>query len=77
MPSPLARLPVGCVRGAVRFARILILLPIFMFCYIYIFNYEYISLMWTERLGIFMLAGGIAMQVIGSLFIRSIVRIEM
>lgn len=57
-------------------ARILIMLPIVMFIYIYFVNYEYISLMWTEKMGIYMLIGGIAMQIIGSIFIRNIVKIE-
>lgn len=57
-------------------ARILIMLPIVMFIYIYFVNYEYISLMWTETIGIYMLAGGIIMQIIGAIFINSIVKIE-
>ncbi len=57
-------------------ARILIMLPIAMFIYIYLVNYEYISLMWTEKIGIYMLAGGIIMQIIGAIFINSIVKIE-
>ncbi|MDF1577783.1 MAG: type II secretion system F family protein [Desulfurivibrionaceae bacterium] len=57
-------------------ARILLLLPIFMFMYIYFVNYEYISLLWTEKIGIYMLVGGIVMQVIGTIFIRNIVKIE-
>lgn len=57
-------------------ARILILLPIIMFIYIYFVNYEYISLMWTEKIGIYLLIGGIIMQIIGSIFIRNIVKIE-
>jgi tight adherence protein B len=57
-------------------AQILILLPIVMFIYIYIVNYDYISLMWTEKMGLYLLAGGIVMQIIGSIFIRKIVKIE-
>ena len=57
-------------------ARILIMLPIVMFIYIYFVNYEYISLMWTETIGIYMLAGGIIMQIIGAIFINNIVKIE-
>jgi tight adherence protein B len=57
-------------------ARILIMLPIVMFIYIYVVNYEYISLMWTEKIGIYMLIIGIVMQLIGSIFIRNIVNIE-
>lgn len=57
-------------------AQILIMLPIVMFIYIYFVNYEYISLMWTEKIGIYLLVGGIIMQIIGSIFIRNIVKIE-
>jgi tight adherence protein B len=57
-------------------ARILILLPIVMFVYIYFVNYEYISLLWSEKIGIYLLVIGIVMQIIGSIFIRNIVKIE-
>ncbi|MCA1765159.1 MAG: type II secretion system F family protein, partial [Desulfobulbaceae bacterium] len=57
-------------------ARILIMLPIVMFIYIYFVNYEYISLMWTETIGIYLLAGGIIMQIIGAIFINNIVKVE-
>jgi tight adherence protein B len=57
-------------------ARILILLPIAMFVYIYFVNYEYISLLWNEKIGIYLLVIGIVMQIIGSIFIRNIVKIE-
>jgi tight adherence protein B len=57
-------------------ARILIMLPIVMFIYIYFANYEYISLLWSEKTGIYLLIGGGIMQVIGAFFIRSIVKIE-
>jgi tight adherence protein B len=57
-------------------ARILIMLPIVMFIYIYFVNYEYISLMWTEKIGLYLLGGGIVMQIIGSIFISKIVKIE-
>jgi tight adherence protein B len=57
-------------------ARILILLPIVMFVYIYFVNYEYISLLWSEKIGIYLLVVGIVMQIIGSIFIRNIVKIE-
>ncbi|MFO7605472.1 MAG: type II secretion system F family protein [Desulfurivibrionaceae bacterium] len=57
-------------------ARILIMLPIVMFIYIYFVNYEYISLMWTQTMGIYLLAGGIIMQIIGAIFINNIVKIE-
>lgn len=58
-------------------ARILIGLPIVMFIYIYLVNYDYVSLLWTEKIGIYMLIGGIILQIIGAIFIRNIVNIEM
>lgn len=58
-------------------AGILILLPIFMFLYMYTINYDYISLLWTEELGQYMLFGAIVMQIIGSIFIKRIVTIDM
>jgi tight adherence protein B len=57
-------------------AIILIGLPIFMFVYIYLVNYEYIKLLWTEEIGRYMLFGALVMQVIGSYMIKRIVDIE-
>lgn len=57
-------------------SRILILMPIVMFIYIYLVNYEYISMMWTEPLGIYLLIGGVIMQLIGAIVISNIVKIE-
>ena len=57
-------------------AMILIGLPIFMFIYVYFANYGYISLLWSEQLGRYMLFGAIVMQIIGSYMIKRIVDIE-
>lgn len=57
-------------------AVILICLPIFLFCYIYLVNYDYISLLWTEKLGQYMLFGAIVMQIVGSYIIKRIVDID-
>ncbi len=56
---------------------ILVALPIVMFFYIYIANYKYISLLWTEKVGLYMLAGGGILMIVGALVIRRIVTIEM
>ena len=56
---------------------ILIALPIVMFVYIFLVNYAYISLLWTEKIGLYMLAGGCILMIIGALVIRRIVSIEM
>jgi tight adherence protein B len=57
-------------------AGVLIALPIFMFIYIYFMNYDYISLLWTEKVGHYLLFGGIVLQIIGALFIKKIVTID-
>lgn len=58
-------------------AGVLIALPILMFFYMYTINYDYISLLWKEELGQYMLFGGIILQIIGSFIIKRIVTIEM
>ncbi|PLY02467.1 MAG: pilus assembly protein TadB [Desulfuromonas sp.] len=55
---------------------VLCVLPILMFGYIYVVNYEYISLLWDDIIGIFMLAGGISSMLLGTFFIKKIVQIE-
>lgn len=57
-------------------AIVLIALPIVMFIYIYFVNYEYLSLLWTEPLGHYMLFGAVVMQIIGSYIIKRIVDID-
>lgn len=57
-------------------AGVLIALPILMFIYIYFTNYEYLSLLWKEEMGHYMLFGAIVMQVIGAYVIKRIVTIE-
>jgi len=55
---------------------ILSLLPIAMFAYIYVVNYDYISLLWREKLGLMMLLVAAILQVIGVLVLRRIVKVE-
>jgi tight adherence protein B len=57
-------------------AIILIGLPILMFIYMYITNYKYISLLWTEQLGHYMIFGAIVCQIIGAYVIKRIVDID-
>ena len=57
-------------------AWILILLPLVMLLYMYFVNYEYVSQLWTDRMGLYMLTGGFILQVIGALVIRRIVDID-
>ena len=57
-------------------AVVLISLPILMFLYMYMTNYEYLSMLWTEKLGHYMVFGAIIMQIIGSYVIKRIVDIE-
>lgn len=57
-------------------AGVLIALPIVMFLYVYFVNYDYISTLWTEKIGQYMLAGAIVLQLIGAWIIKKIVSIE-
>jgi tight adherence protein B len=57
-------------------AGVLISLPPLMFLYIYFMNYEYLSTLWTEEIGHYMLFGAIVMQIIGAWVIKRIVTIE-
>jgi tight adherence protein B len=57
-------------------AVVLIGLPIFMFLYMYLTNYAYISLLWTEKLGHYMIFGAIILQIIGAYVIKRIVDID-
>ena len=47
-----------------------------MFLYMYLTNYEYLSLLWTEELGKYMVFGAIVSQIIGSYVIKRIVTID-
>jgi tight adherence protein B len=55
---------------------ILISLPAFMFIYIYIVNNDYISLLWIDQIGIYMLYACGIMQVAGFYLINRIVKID-
>ncbi|PLX81422.1 MAG: hypothetical protein C0614_06560 [Desulfuromonas sp.] len=57
-------------------AIILIGLPIFMFLYIYLTNYDYISLLWQEKMGHYMIFTAIILQIIGSYVIKRIITID-
>lgn len=57
-------------------AGILIALPILMFGYIYFANYDYISLLWKDKTGQYMVATGIFLQILGFFVISRIVKIE-
>lgn len=57
-------------------AVVLLLLPVLMFAYMYLVNYEYVSLLWTEPIGRFLLAGAVMLQLAGALVIRKLVSIE-
>lgn len=58
-------------------AGILIALPMVMFLYIYFVNYEYISMLWKERVGLILLFGGIISQIVGAYVMKRIVAIEL
>ncbi|MDG5467581.1 type II secretion system F family protein [Deltaproteobacteria bacterium IMCC39524] len=57
-------------------AIVLIGLPIFMFIYMYLTNYDYLSLLLTEKLGHYMIFGAIVLMIIGSYVIKRIVDID-
>ena len=57
-------------------AGVLIALPILMFVYIYFTNYDYLSLLWIEEMGRYMMFTAIVLQIIGTYAIKRIVTIE-
>ncbi|KRE39440.1 type II secretion protein F [Janibacter sp. Soil728] len=57
-------------------AQILIALPICLFFYMLLVNYDYVSLLWTTTLGILMSVGAIVMLIIGVFWMRRVIRIE-
>lgn len=57
-------------------AGVLIFLPIVMFVYMYTVKNDYISLLWTEQIGRYMIAGAIVCQIVGAIVIRRIVDVE-
>lgn len=56
--------------------NILVVLPIAMFIYIYFANYDYVSLLWKDPLGIYMLYAWAIAQTIGYYAIKRIVKID-
>lgn len=57
-------------------AWILILLPLLMLTYMYFVNYDYISQLWTDEAGLYMLVSGFFLQLVGALVIKRIVSID-
>ncbi len=57
-------------------AYILIALPIGVFFYMLAVNYDYVSLLWTQLLGVVMLVGALVALVIGVFWMRAVVKIE-
>lgn len=57
-------------------AAVLIGLPIMLFAYLYLTNYDYVSLLWTDQLGQYMLTGAVVMQIVGAYVIKRIVDID-
>jgi len=58
-------------------AGILIALPIFMFIYIYFTNYDYLSTLWKEEMGHYLIFGAIILQIVGAYVIKRIVTIDL
>ena len=57
-------------------AVILIFLPILLFVYLYTTNYDYVSLLWTDETGRYMLFGAAILQIVGAYVIKRIVDID-
>jgi len=57
-------------------AGILLALPLLLFAYLYFVNYDYISLLWQEEAGLYMILVAAVAQLMGILVIRKIIRIE-
>jgi tight adherence protein B len=57
-------------------AIVLIGLPILLTMYMYLTNYDYLSLLWTEKMGQSMVFGAIIMQIVGAYVIKRIVDID-
>ena len=57
-------------------AIILSSLPIVLAGYIYMVNYEYLSLLWTEKIGIYMITGATIGVLIGALVMKKMVTID-
>jgi len=55
---------------------ILMVLPIALFTYIYLVNYEYISLLWTEKMGWYMLIAAVIFMICGGIAINKIANVE-
>lgn len=56
---------------------IVIMIPVFMGVGIYIFNRDYIMLLFTSPIGLAMLAASVINQILGVLMIRKIIKIDM
>ncbi|WP_267896170.1 type II secretion system F family protein [Intrasporangium calvum] len=57
-------------------AYILIALPIVMLLYMMVVNHDYISLLWTTGVGILMVVFGVILMLIGIVWMRRVVKIE-
>lgn len=56
---------------------IVVMIPIFLGVVIYIFNREYIMLLFTSPIGLAMVAASVTNQILGVLMIRKIIKIDM
>lgn len=57
-------------------AQILVALPVGLFFYMMLVNYDYISLLWTTALGLLMSVGAVVLVIIGIIWMRRVVKIE-
>jgi len=57
-------------------AIVLVMLPIVMFAYLYFVNYDYISVLWTSEVGIYMLSATACLLIVGMIVMKKMVNIE-
>lgn len=57
-------------------AIVLLLLPVAMAFYVYMANFEYLSLLWTEKAGRMMVGSAVVAQVTGALIMKKMVKLE-
>jgi tight adherence protein B len=58
-------------------ANILVILPIGMFAYLYCVNYDYISLLWTNRVGLYMLSASVCLVIVGMIIMKKMIAVEL
>lgn len=58
-------------------AFVLLMLPVVMFCYLYVVNFKYVSVLWTDPFGRLLFFGAMVSQVIGYFVMKRLVDVQM